>query len=67
MLSAMGHVPPSLQSTVNTALQTGNNMGITTPELTDTLSWLEDELRDEVNDPGAPIPLNQDNANVLYN
>jgi Fe-S oxidoreductase len=66
MLSAMGCVPLTLQSTVNAALQTGNNMAITTPELIDTLSWLEDELRDEVSDPGASIPLNQNNANVLY-
>jgi len=66
MLSAMGCVPATLQSTVNAALQTGNNMAIPTPELTDTLSWLEDELRAEVNDPGASIPLNRNNANVLY-
>ena len=66
MLKEMGLVPASLQSTVNTALETGNNMGIPVEELTDTLSWLEDELRDEVNDPQASIPLNVPDANILY-
>ena len=66
MLATMGFVPTTLQSTVNAALQTGNNMAIKTEELTDTLSWLEEELKDEVNDPKASIPLNQQNKNILY-
>ena len=66
MLAAMGLVPATLQSTVNAALQTGNNMAIPTDDFISTISWLEDELRDEVNDPQASIPLNQAGANVLY-
>jgi hypothetical protein len=66
MLSTMGMVPESLQSTLNAALQTGNNMAIPAEEFTDTLSWLEEDLRDEVNDPQASIPLNLPNTNILY-
>ncbi|MBN1633679.1 MAG: (Fe-S)-binding protein [Ignavibacteria bacterium] len=66
MLSEMGLVPATLQSTVNAALETGNNMAIPTEELKDTLSWLEDELKDEVNDPNASIPLNVPDINILY-
>lgn len=66
MLSEMGYVPATLQSTVNAALETGNNMAIPTEEFTDTLSWLEEDLRDEVNDPNASIPLNLPNTNILY-
>lgn len=66
MLAAMGRVPATLQSTVNAALQTGNNMAIPTDDFISTISWLEDELRDEVNDTQASIPLNQAGANVLY-
>ena len=66
MLSAMDLVPASLQSTVNAAINTGNNMSIPTEEFTDTLSWLEDELKDEVNDPQASIPLNVPDVNILY-
>lgn len=66
MLSEMDLVPATLQSTVNAAIQTGNNMSISTEEFTDTLSWLEEELQDEVNDPKASIPLNVPNTNILY-
>lgn len=66
MLSEMGMVPSTLQSTVNAALQTGNNMSIPNDEFTDTLSWLEDELKDEVNDSKASIPLNVPDVNILY-
>jgi Fe-S oxidoreductase len=66
MLSKMDLIPASLQSTVNAALNTGNNMSIPIEEFTDTLSWLEDELKDEVNDPNASIPLNVPDVNVLY-
>ncbi len=66
MLSSMGYTPATLQSTVNAAIQTGNNMGIPTEEFVDTLAWLEDELKAEVNNPAASIPLNQDGKTILY-
>jgi len=66
MLSAMGLVPESLQATVNTALETGNNMGIATEEFMDTLQWMEEELQDEIGDISATIPLNQPYEKVLY-
>lgn len=66
MLSEMGYVPETLQSTVNAAVNTGNNMGIATEDLVDTLQWLEEELQDELNDPLANIPLNEPNKAVLY-
>jgi len=66
MLSNMGMVPASLQSTVNTALETSNNMGIPTDELVDTLKWLEDDLKDELGDDTAEIPLNAPGKKILY-
>ncbi|HNX22393.1 MAG TPA: (Fe-S)-binding protein, partial [Bacteroidales bacterium] len=66
MLSEMGMVPATLQSTVNAALTTGNNMGITYDEFVDTIQWLEEDLQDELNDPTASIPLNQPDKNVMY-
>ncbi|MGA2623887.1 MAG: (Fe-S)-binding protein [Bacteroidota bacterium] len=66
LLAAMGCVPATLQSTVNAALRTGNNMAIPTDEFTDTVSWLEEDLREEVNDPQASIPLNQRGRKILY-
>jgi Fe-S oxidoreductase len=66
MLAAMDLVPPSLQSTVDAALNTGNNMGITTEEFTDTIQWMEEELIDEMQDENARIPLDEKNKNILY-
>ncbi|MBM3434942.1 MAG: (Fe-S)-binding protein [Bacteroidetes bacterium] len=66
MLTRMGYVPRSLQNTINTALSTGNNMGITETEFTETLKWLEDDLHFEVNDENARIPLNEKGKDILY-
>ncbi len=66
MLSNMGMVPSTLQSTVTTALETGNNMGIPTEEFVDTLKWMEEELIDEVKSPDACIPINEPGRRILY-
>ncbi|NCA75491.1 MAG: (Fe-S)-binding protein [Alphaproteobacteria bacterium] len=66
MLSNMGMVPATLQSTVDAALVSGNNMSIPKEEFIDTLKWMEEELVDELNDPQAVIPLDQPGKRVLY-
>lgn len=66
MLAEMGYVPDTLQSTVNAAVNTGNNMGIPTDELVDTLKWMEEELQDEIGNSEARIPLDEKDKNVLY-
>lgn len=66
MLSRMGYVPQTLQATINTAIETGNNMGISEQEFTDTLKWLEEDLQFEVNDNTATIPLNEMGRDILY-
>jgi len=66
LLYEMGTVPKGLKSTADLALNTGNNMGISREDLTDTLKWLEEDLQMEVNDPHAKIPLNEKGVNILY-
>jgi Fe-S oxidoreductase len=66
MLANMGYVPQTLQATINTALETGNNMGISDQEFTDTLKWLEEDLQIEANDNSATIPLNEPDREILY-
>jgi len=65
-LAAVGLVPPGLQSTVDTAVQKGNNMGISKEDWLDTVEWLEEELRKEVDDPRARLPVDRKGANLLY-
>ena len=66
MLVELGLVPEGLQSTVDAAVETGNNMAIPREELVDTLKWLEEDLRLGVEDDGAEIPLDAPGRRVLY-
>ena len=66
MLNELDLVSEGLQSTVDTALETGNNMGIPREELLDTLNWLEEDLKMEVNDDNAEIPVDRERQNILY-
>jgi Fe-S oxidoreductase len=66
MLAELGLVPKTLQSTVDAAITTGNNMGIPRQELVDTLTWIEEDLRAEVGDDSASIPLDAIGKRLLY-
>jgi Fe-S oxidoreductase len=65
-LAVIGLVPPGLQSTVDTALLKGNNMGIAPEDWLETVEWLEEELQAEVEDPAARLPLDEQNVNLFY-
>lgn len=65
-LASVGIVPPGLQSTVDTAVEKGNNMGIAREDWLETVEWIEEELQDEVEDPGARLPMDQSGARLLY-
>lgn len=66
MLVEMDLVPEGLQSTINAAINTGNNMAIPRDELVDTLEWLEEDLQMEVNDDNAAIPLDHKGKSIMY-
>ena len=66
ILSELGLVSPGLASTVKAAMDTGNNMGIPREELVDTLQWLEEDLRLEIDDEQASIPLDAEGKRILY-
>jgi Fe-S oxidoreductase len=65
-LAEAGLVPPGLQSTVDTALKTGNNMGIAKEDWLETVEWLEEELQQEVDDPNAKLPVDRKGVKFLY-
>jgi Fe-S oxidoreductase len=65
-LAAVNLVPPELQATVTTAVDKGNNMGIPREEWLDTVEWLQDELRQEVNDPAARLPIDEPGTRLFY-
>jgi len=65
-LAAGGLVPSDLQATVDTAVASGNNMGIPRDEWVDTVRWLEEELQADTGDPSARMPLDETGAAFLY-
>jgi Fe-S oxidoreductase len=65
-LAAVGLVPAGLQSTVDTAIRTGNNMGISRENWLETVAWLEEELQNEVGDSRACLPVDRKGAKILY-
>jgi Fe-S oxidoreductase len=66
MLAQMNLVPKTLQATVDAAIQSGNNMSIPEDEFAGTIGWMEDELKDDLNDSEATIPLNMKGRRVFY-
>ena len=66
ILASIDLVPPGLQSTVTTAVQKGNNMGISQEEWLETLQWLSQELQMEVDDPDAHLPVDETGKKLLY-
>ncbi len=65
-LAAVGLVPPGLQQTVDKAIRTGNNMGISKENWLETVAWLEEELRAEVGDQSLRFPVDRKGAKILY-
>jgi Fe-S oxidoreductase len=65
-LTEMGLIPADLQQIVTTALETGNNMGITKADWLDTVQWIEEETQAAVGDPNARIPVDRQGANILF-
>lgn len=65
-LASMGLVPADLQATVDIALETGNNMGVSKEDWLETVAWIEEELQMELDDPTARIPVDKPGARVLF-
>ncbi|MDD4142439.1 MAG: (Fe-S)-binding protein [Bacteroidales bacterium] len=66
MLQQMGLVPKSIQSTVDAAINTGNNMAIPKQDFIDTINWLNDDLQFELDDDTVTIPLDKHDVKMLY-
>jgi Fe-S oxidoreductase len=59
MLAAFRYVPPGLQATVDIHMETGNNMGVSSDDLKDTIEWIQEDLQEELSDPNFTIPLDK--------
>lgn len=65
-MAAIGLVPAELQSTVNAAVESGNNMAIPQRDWLETIDWIGEELQAEVGDAQVRIPVDQPGKRLLY-
>ena len=63
---AAGKVPKGIQANIDLARSTGNNMGITREDVLETVSWLEEDLRDTTGDASIQLPIDRAGARVYY-
>lgn len=66
LLTAQGIAPAGVLAVSRDQWETGNQMAVSQPDYLETLEWLQDELRSETGDPEAAIPIDKQNADVVF-
>jgi Fe-S oxidoreductase len=66
MFAAVGTLPSGLDGPVQTAIETGNYIGLATEDFVENIEWVAEELADEMEVEEFPIPLDKKGAEVLY-
>ena len=66
LLTELGIVPEGVFNVSRDQWETGNQMAVTGEDYVETLKWMEDELRAELDDPSIEIPLEKRGREVLY-
>ncbi|MHC4067673.1 MAG: (Fe-S)-binding protein, partial [Planctomycetota bacterium] len=66
LLNAQGLAPEGVQNVAKDQWETGNQMAVTSQDYLETLEWLQDELRNDVNDPEAIVPIDKHGADVVF-
>ncbi len=65
-LTRAGVAPQGVLDVNKDQWETGNQMGVSQEDYIETLEWLQDELRAEVEDDNAVIPIDKEGANVVF-
>ncbi|MBN1654481.1 MAG: (Fe-S)-binding protein [Deltaproteobacteria bacterium] len=58
--------PTGLIKVMRDQWTTGNQMAISDQDYLETLRWLQEEVREELDDPGVTIPVDKKGADFLY-
>lgn len=66
ILTELGIVPEGLSNVCKNQQETGNQMRISREEFLDTISWIKDEVRNELGDSDADIPVDKPDSDFLY-
>ena len=66
LLVSVGIMPEGVAVVSKDQWEIGNQMGVLKEDYLETLEWLSDELRSELEDPAAGIPIDAPNCDVVY-
>ena len=66
MLAAIGRLPSGLKDPVETFFKVGNYLGLSTGDFIETIEWFAEEMSDEIGEENFSIPIDKENADVLY-
>ena len=66
MLVSVGVMPDGVAVVSKDQWEIGNQMGVLREDYLETLAWVADELRDELDDPAVAIPVDAPDCDVVY-
>ncbi len=66
LLVSVGVMPEGVAVVSKDQWEIGNQMGVLKEDYLDTLEWMEEELQDELDDPTIAIPIDVQNADIVY-
>jgi Fe-S oxidoreductase len=66
LLVHVGVMPTGVAHVSKDQWELGNQMGVLREEYLDILSWMEEELQSEYNDPTIKIPIDKPDADIVY-
>ncbi|MCP4571224.1 MAG: response regulator [bacterium] len=66
LLVSVGVMPEGVAVVSKDQWEIGNQMGVLKEDYLDTLDWMSEELQDELDDPAAVIPIDLEDADVVY-
>ncbi|UCC80189.1 MAG: response regulator [Candidatus Zixiibacteriota bacterium] len=66
LLVSVGIMPEGVAVVSKDQWEIGNQMGVLKEDYIETLEWLSEELEMEMNDPEAVIPIDKEDADIIY-
>jgi len=66
VLVSVGVMPEGVAVVSKDQWEIGNQMGVLKEDYIDTLEWLAEELEEEMGDQNATIPIDKENADIVY-
>jgi Fe-S oxidoreductase/ActR/RegA family two-component response regulator len=66
LLTHVGIMPEGVEVVSKDQWEIGNQMGVLKEDYIDTIEWMEDELKDDVGDDSAEIPIDKEDCDIVY-